>query len=251
MAETGGVKHIISLGSFCSVALEIERLGFRDGSYPFDWVLSHSLQHVIQLVNDNFDGFLDINGLNQWKSVPSTYEDVQYGIAFVHDFDRWHSLESQIASVRNKYDRRIRRFYNAISEECLFVRYIENMEDYEYIVKNSDAISQFFKKYNRSNEIIYIANSELRDCLPKTSDNARICFVEKDYDDTVARRFGDKCPEFVELLSSTYYSKSRHEQNMRFYQKKHRFDILTKVKKKMCAVVNDYKYGSYIHDKRL
>ena len=29
-------KHFISLGSFCSVALDLEALGLRDASMPFD-----------------------------------------------------------------------------------------------------------------------------------------------------------------------------------------------------------------------
>lgn len=33
-------KHVISLGFFCSVALELERKGLRDASYPFDWLIS-------------------------------------------------------------------------------------------------------------------------------------------------------------------------------------------------------------------
>lgn len=48
--EIGGYKHVISLGSFCSPALKIERLGLRDGSYPFDWVLSRSMNNVVELI---------------------------------------------------------------------------------------------------------------------------------------------------------------------------------------------------------
>ena len=33
-------KHFISLGYFCSVAMELERFGLRSESGPFDWVIS-------------------------------------------------------------------------------------------------------------------------------------------------------------------------------------------------------------------
>lgn len=35
-------KHIISLGHFCGVAQELERLGLRDASYPFEWLITSS-----------------------------------------------------------------------------------------------------------------------------------------------------------------------------------------------------------------
>ena len=31
---------MVSLGGFCSVAEEIEKLGLRSASYPFDWILT-------------------------------------------------------------------------------------------------------------------------------------------------------------------------------------------------------------------
>lgn len=32
--------RIVSLGCFCGVAQEMGRISFRDGSYPFDWLIS-------------------------------------------------------------------------------------------------------------------------------------------------------------------------------------------------------------------
>ncbi len=40
MGKITKFEHVISLGFFCSPALELKKLGFRDASYPFDWVIS-------------------------------------------------------------------------------------------------------------------------------------------------------------------------------------------------------------------
>ena len=50
-------EHVVSLGYFCSTALELQRYGFRDGSYPFDWNIC-SIEGVLSLVKSDFEGFL-------------------------------------------------------------------------------------------------------------------------------------------------------------------------------------------------
>lgn len=75
--KSGGYKHVISLGSFCSPALEIERLGLRDGSYPFDWVLSRSMNNVVELISNGFSDLFNVDYFYQWKSQCSTYENIK------------------------------------------------------------------------------------------------------------------------------------------------------------------------------
>ena len=57
-------KHIISLGHFCGVAQELERLGLRDASYPFDWLITKR-EPLHRLINNHFDGFLEYDNLYQ------------------------------------------------------------------------------------------------------------------------------------------------------------------------------------------
>ena len=49
-------SHFISLGYFCSVALELERVGLRSASSPFDWLVS-DFSGVIDLIENHFDSF--------------------------------------------------------------------------------------------------------------------------------------------------------------------------------------------------
>ena len=56
-------SNYVSLGSFCSVAMELERFGLRSASFPFDWLLS-DFRGVVEAINSNFGAFFDESFLN-------------------------------------------------------------------------------------------------------------------------------------------------------------------------------------------
>lgn len=151
-------KYVISLGSYCPVAQAIKDLSFRNASYPFDWVISESFEKVIELIKNNFDGFLDYDNLYQYTYNRDRYKNNKYLISFFHDFNRRESLRIQLPYVKRKYKRRIHRFCNNIMEPTLLIRYITNKKDIEYLKINYLEIISFFKKYNCKNEILFILN---------------------------------------------------------------------------------------------
>ena len=51
--------NIVSLGCFCSAAMELERIGLRNCSLPFDWVISGNLNLMLDLIENNFIGFAE------------------------------------------------------------------------------------------------------------------------------------------------------------------------------------------------
>ena len=118
-------RYVVSLGFFCSVAMELERIGLRSASFPFDWLIS-DFEGVIKLIENHFDDFLAYENMAQHKLYPNYYKDTKYGMQFYHDFSAFRSLESQLPRVKNKYDRRIERFYNSIIYPTLFLRYISS-----------------------------------------------------------------------------------------------------------------------------
>ena len=73
--------NCISLGYFCSVALELERIGLRSASYPFDWTIS-DFEGVIDAIENNFIHFLDYEYLYQNKEIHSHYRNKKYRISF-------------------------------------------------------------------------------------------------------------------------------------------------------------------------
>lgn len=154
-------KHFISLGYFCSVALELERVGLRSTSSPFDWCISN-YEGIINAIQNHFEDFLNYDYLLQSDILHNHYFNEKYRIWFFHDFDQYHSLKKQLPRVKEKYLRRIERFYKDIKQPTLFVRYISDEiegEELEYIKKNNEKITKLLKSFNEENEVIYIANT--------------------------------------------------------------------------------------------
>lgn len=213
-------KHVISLGYFCSVALELERIGLRNTAYPFDWCIS-DFSGVIEAIENGFSEWLDSKWLSQYKTYMHIFRNDKYNIEFYHDFSAYKPLEEQIISVKEKYNRRIARFYQDIKEPTLFVRYIDEKKDnngqfkeLKWIEENKDKIDEVLKSYCKYNEIIYIGNSNL------TSKVINIFPVEKDNNDNVARKPLEKNEDLNAFLNSIDCTNKK--QNIEIYQKKDR-----------------------------
>lgn len=57
-------KAFISLGAACMTAASMEKYGLRDGSYPFDWVVSQ-LYGVFHFLENDFEDFLCRENLSE------------------------------------------------------------------------------------------------------------------------------------------------------------------------------------------
>lgn len=213
--------HYISLGHFCSVALELERMGLRSASYPFDWLITPDMRSVRRMIETDFEVFLNEDMLVRDAQKPSVYINRDTGFSFVHDFKRGSSLRDQLPAVKEKYARRIDRFFNDITEPTLFIRYISDQstddegrfrdlvrseEDYEDIIK-------LIRSYNPDNDILWIANDTVHsDVIPD------IKTVPRDLNDTVARRPFDSLPELYRMLMEVDYP--GREENLKIYREK-------------------------------
>lgn len=154
-------ENVISLGFFCSVALEIERIGFRNFSLPFDWLITADFSKVLELVDNKFNDFLIFDNLYQESDIdPRYYYDCVNKIHFYHDFNEFQPLCEQFDSVKNKYNRRIAKFYTAIKSPTLFIRYITGKEECKFIDENYDSILNRIKSFNKDNYIIFVYDVE-------------------------------------------------------------------------------------------
>ena len=196
-------RHFISLGSFCSVALDLEALGLRDASMPFDWNIDLRFEGVIDCIEKGFEHFLDGDELRQSEEAPEHYMD-RYDVQFFHDFNMWEPLADQLPAVQDKYERRIRHFYQVTAEPTLFFRYMDDrildadgtVHELRYIEENYDHIMAVLKGLNPENELVLIANEGVK------SEKLKIYGVEKDKGDVVARVPREKNKELGALLDS-------------------------------------------------
>lgn len=208
-------SHFISLGCFCGVAEELERLGLRDASYPFDWLIG-PYDSYIKLINSNFDDFLNQDYIYQWSSDQKRYDNVKYDISFFHDFSKYDDFYSQIENVQEKYSRRIERFYKSIKQPTLFIRYTNKQEEAGFFKNHIEEQRKFFKQFCSDNEFIVVANKGL-----DAGDNEWVFYVEADENDTVARRFVCKNSELEKILTDEkIYDREKRAANLEYYNVK-------------------------------
>lgn len=235
-------KHFISLGFFCSVALELERIGLRDCSSPFDWCISE-WEGVERAIDTHFKDFLMYENMYQDRKKRKNYMDVEYGISFFHDFNDYKPLKMQMKKVKQKYNRRIERFYKNIQEPTLFIRYISSeseAREIDYLEDNYEEILNKLKSYNENNNIIFIANDGI------VSDKLEIYNVSKDENDTVARNFLEKNKKLYDLLNGYEYS-LRDANYHKFLEKQEKKENFLKNK---ANNLSRKMFGKYIHDKQ-
>lgn len=220
-------ENVVSLGWFCSVALENQRMGLRPYSLPFDWLLISNFESVLQLLQTHFSSFLDAKNLHQESGDPAYYHDTAYGIHYYHDFTADKSLEEQLPAVRQKYDRRISRLYETISYPTLFVRYCAYVTEMEYICSNYDAIRSQLKQYNERNEIIFIYDKDF-----SWRSDITAFFVEPDKGDTTARKFLNKNKKLKQFIRKNVKCSQSTCKSRLLYLK----NVMRKIKKKILNV---------------
>lgn len=233
---------IISLGFFCGVSTELDRIGLRDFSGPFDWVIS-SWDGIMKCLENDFCDLLEINNLEQYSNEPSYFIDTNYEISFFHDFNEYLSLEEQIEKVKEKYLRRIKRFKKNIEHSTLFIRYIKDQEEAFKIENNHSYIKKLLKSFNPENEIIFIVNNGV--CLR----GIEAYFVDKDDGDSVARSFLEVNKELKNYLCSDIYGEEKRVDNIKNYRKKKRIKKLMKYPKKIERILNKKFLRSKKHSK--
>ena len=232
--------HIISLGKFCGVAMDLERKGLRTASYPFDWVISESLKSVLFLIKNNFMNFLSYENLVQEKN-PSYYWNSQTDIHFFHDFNSTASLSNQISSVQIKYQRRIDRFYKDIKEPTLFVRYCNDELEEDYIRTHGLDILQLLRSYNSRNQILYIMGGE---CKFEVKDYGLVAYV-KHPDGDIERNWINAVPNLKRMLySSTTLSSWRILRNLYIHYR-------SRIKKRFFNKNVGLSASIYRHEKQL
>jgi len=194
-------RHVISLGYFCSTALELERFGFRDGSYPFDWVICNCFESALELLESGFDGVLDAQNLQRDRTHAYIVHSVRPSVDLYHDFDPRLPIEDQLDLVRAKYRRRVRRLEQAMARGALFVRYVAASDEFDYLRENMPSVLSRLRRFHPANDLLFIGDVS----LPPECAGIPIYRVKADEGDVVARRFADKSrPSRRKLLTLDY-----------------------------------------------
>ena len=210
-------KFVISLGWFCGVAQETERIGLRCKSYPFDWILT-DLETVEEMIQTGFEDFLNQDKLFQDQNVKNMYHQTgRECLTYVHDINPYCDFGKEVEKARGKYKRRIQHFMEDICEPCLFIRYICDQLEYDRIQNGETQILDILRRYNQNSDIIFIRNSDIN--ADENQEKIKTFVVEKDEGDSVARKWLEKNQILRELLNGNQYDFDRKE-NLRIYKHK-------------------------------
>lgn len=122
---------VYSLGAYCGTALYMTKHQLRLTSGPFDWLPYIPFEKRIDYIINDFIDFLNFEDLNYidkkiYKNVDkkhSYYKNKRNGFVYFHDFPENEPLEKSFRQVKERYNRRIERFYKYIyqSEKILFI----------------------------------------------------------------------------------------------------------------------------------
>lgn len=152
---------VISIGEDCACAMFLNKTHLRTASYPMDWLCHATFEQRINLICNNFDHFLEKSNM-KWFPKPSrglrdleneNYEDTATGFYFYHDFPSNMRFEESFPTVKEKYNRRIARFYRNINKakNVLLVWWSRDK-----IIKNRILLQAQNKISNRFGKDIYL-----------------------------------------------------------------------------------------------
>jgi hypothetical protein len=181
----GNYDAIYSLGDLCLAALQLRKNNLRPFAGPLDWMSSPSLPSVSRLLKNRFNGYMDKSNL-----IPSGYStgvdsseqylcltDMDYQIVSSHDFKASKNTFSNLASypeVRDKFDRRIKRFLNILStgKRILFIR---TEGSFEEVLELESVLSELVK---HDFTILLVNHTDTNVLIEKDWPVEKVCAIE-------------------------------------------------------------------------
>ena len=161
---------IYSIGRDCSCAMYLQKQGLRISSGPFDWLTNvNDIKDRLKIILNDFDNFLNLEDLKFLPKDPNVfndeacdyYENLRNGFYYYHDFPKNVSLNDSFSQVKEKYDRRIRRFmYNLKTKKKVLLVWFSHIPTAdEAIISLCEQICQ---KYNKQIDFLVIENDDMK-----------------------------------------------------------------------------------------
>jgi hypothetical protein len=182
--------NYISLGSSCSVAYQLQKLNLKKETLPFDWIRTPNISFVLELIKNNFINFFDnLEFVKDDEKFPFIEDNEDFdkvldkktkiykneNIGFFHDFKDNITLDD----VKEKYNRRIIRFYNLIKTPSIFIR--DEIKFKESNIPIYNELNKELKKYNINNKLVLIINTfKIKTINLETLDKDIQVFIDTD-----------------------------------------------------------------------
>ena len=127
----------------------------------------------------------------------------KYCLTYPHDIRT--SLANDYEEIKEKYQRRIRKFRNAIEKPTCFFRIVKDNVETSWINENMDYIESIIKRMNRKNEIIFLIGPDIE--LPKCGSSFHVNLDESMFDS----------PPKLHNFISCIFPRDIVDKNLRFY----------------------------------
>ena len=159
---------IYSIGADCASAMYMRKFYLRRASGPFDWLCHADFKTRIEMILTKFDGFLlsenmvmlprNTTGLHD--AINDSWHDTKTGFYFYHDFEHSKDFAETFPLVREKYNRRIARFYDNIEKynRVLLIWYSQSYNTPDDVILG--VCDKVCKKFNKQIDFIIIENDE-------------------------------------------------------------------------------------------
>lgn len=117
---------VISLGGTCQVAHQLNRLGLRFESYPFDWLFSTDPDKLTEAISNDFRDWLEYDNLKEEKTTTAHKRivDSRYNMIHQHIFPLDIPLSESYKDTKAIADRRVKRLLDLKNsgKRILFIR---------------------------------------------------------------------------------------------------------------------------------
>ena len=159
---------IYSIGHDCSCSLYMIKAKLRACSGPFDWLTNADCKSRFELMLNDFEDFLkkdDLVLMPKPTLFPVSknndyYKNIKNDLYFWHDFPADKTFEEAYPEIKQKYDRRIKRFYQNIGtkKRVLLVWFSKWHNTPDDVVVN--LCGSFCKKMNKDIDFLFIEHKE-------------------------------------------------------------------------------------------
>lgn len=157
---------IYSLGTDCACALYLKESNLRKISGPFDWLTGVGFEERINLILNDFENFINIEDFikmpktakdNENEKLNDFYKNTKTNFLFLHDFPKEIPLENSFKKVKEKYNRRITRFFKLIKKDNVLLVFFAHysVDDNNKII---DLCNKVINKFNKKIDFAIITH---------------------------------------------------------------------------------------------
>jgi len=183
---------IFGTGGSCRCSMGLREAGLQLLSFPYDWNPGPDFVCRCEYLADGFPNWIDRDLLEltnpEEKENHLHYRNVKTGFTFIHDFHAKHIFDEQYPLVKERYERRIARFFNQIERSSkILVIWVNVVDDPYQLDVIGAAKGREFLRCRWPNKQIDVLVMNYKEGIPfaqaESEENDGIRVVSFDYKD--------------------------------------------------------------------